>query len=116
MNDVVKKVKALGPLGTGEEIGVDAMKLKMEAVKNLLPYIKLVERERLRVPFDTVEEYNKFFASDEVEKIFREMIVDKLAVSEIMLLLREGPLSSGEISEQFSAWTGLMYQGTSIIL
>jgi F420-non-reducing hydrogenase iron-sulfur subunit len=99
MNDVVKKVKTLGPLGTGGETGVDAMKLKIEAVKNLLPYIKLVERERLRVPFDTVEEYNKFFASDEVEKIFREMIVDKLAVSEIMLLLREGPLSSGEISE-----------------
>jgi F420-non-reducing hydrogenase iron-sulfur subunit len=99
MNDVVKKVKAMGPLGTGEEIGVDAMKLKIEAVKNLLPYIKLVERERLRVPFDTVEEYNKFFASDEVDKIFREMIIDKLAVSEIMLLLREGPLSGGEISD-----------------
>jgi F420-non-reducing hydrogenase iron-sulfur subunit len=99
MNDVVKKVKAMGPLGTGEEIGVDAMKLKIEAVKNLLPYIKLVERERLRVPFDTVEEYNKFFASDEVDKIFREMIIDKLAVSEIMLLLRGGPLSGGEISD-----------------
>jgi F420-non-reducing hydrogenase iron-sulfur subunit len=99
MNDVVKKVKAMGPLGSGEEIGVDAMKLKIEAVKNLLPYIKLVERERLRVPFDTVEEYNKFFASDEVDKIFREMIIDKLAVSEIMLLLREGPLSGGEISD-----------------
>jgi F420-non-reducing hydrogenase iron-sulfur subunit len=99
MNDVVKKVKAMGPLGTGEEIGVDAMKLKIEAVKNLLPYIKLVERERLRVPFDTVEEYNKFFASDEVDKIFREMIIDKLAVSEIMLLLRGGPRSGGEISD-----------------
>jgi F420-non-reducing hydrogenase iron-sulfur subunit len=58
-----------------------------------------VERERLRVPFDTVEEYNKFFASDEVDKIFREMIIDKLAVSEIMLLLRGGPLSGGEISD-----------------
>jgi F420-non-reducing hydrogenase iron-sulfur subunit len=99
MNDVVKKVKAMGPLGSGEEIGVDAMKLKIEAVKNLLPYIKLVERERLRVPFDTVEEYNKFFASDEVDKIFREMIIDKLAVSEIMLLLRGGPRSGGEISD-----------------
>ena len=99
MNDTVRKVKALGPLGSGEEIGVDAMKLKIEAVKNMLPYIKLVERERLRVPVDTVEEYNKFFASDEVDKIFREMIIDKLAVSEIMLLLREGPLSGAEISD-----------------
>jgi F420-non-reducing hydrogenase iron-sulfur subunit len=51
------------------------------------------------VPFNTVEEYNEFFASDEVEKIFQEMIVDKLAVSEIMLLLQEKPLSGGEISK-----------------
>ena len=99
MNDVAKKVKELGPLGKGEGIDGNGFKFKLEAVKNLLPYIKLVERERLRVPFDTVEEYNKFFASDEVDRLFRELIVDKLAMSEIMLLLREKPLSNGEISE-----------------
>ncbi|MDO9535268.1 MAG: helix-turn-helix domain-containing protein, partial [Bacillota bacterium] len=30
---------------------------------------------------------------------FRELIADKLAISEIMLLLRERPLSTGEISK-----------------
>jgi coenzyme F420-reducing hydrogenase delta subunit len=100
MNDVAKKVKELGPLGKGEGLDENALKFKLEAVRKLLPYIKLVERERLRVPFDTVEEYNKFFASDEVDKLIRELIVDKLAMSEIMALLREGPLSTGEISER----------------
>jgi F420-non-reducing hydrogenase iron-sulfur subunit len=99
MNDVARKIKELGPLGKGEGMDESTLKFKLEAVKNILPYIKLVERERLRVPFNSVEEYNEFFASDEVEKIFQEMIVDKLAVSEIMLLLQEKPLLSGEISK-----------------
>ncbi len=100
MNGVAKKLQELGPLGKKEGIDEKGLKLKLEAVKNLLPYIKLVERERLRVPFDSVEEYHKFFASDEVDRLFRELIVDKLAMSEIMLLLREKPLSGREISER----------------
>jgi len=99
MNDFSKKLKALGPLGKGEGIDKNGLKLKLEAVKNLIPYIKLVERERLRVRFDTVEEYEEFFSSDEVEKLFQELIVDKLEMSQIMAFLREKPLSTGEISE-----------------
>jgi coenzyme F420-reducing hydrogenase delta subunit len=99
MNDVARKVKEIGPLGKSEGIEESALKFKLEAIKNILPYIKLVERERLRVPLSTVEEYNSFYESDEVEKIFQEMIIDKLAVSEIMMLLQEKPLTSREISE-----------------
>jgi DNA-binding transcriptional ArsR family regulator len=65
----------------------------------LVPYIKLVERERLRVRFDTEEEYNEFFTSNEVNRIFHELIVDKLAISQILLLLRQRPLSAGKIAE-----------------
>jgi len=99
INDFVKKVKELGPLGKGEGIDEDELKSKLEAVTKLIPYIKLVERERLRVPFKSEEAYNKFFTSDEVNRLFNELIGDKLAISQIMLLLRERPLSSGEISE-----------------
>ena len=99
MTDFTKKLKELGPLGTGEGIDENGLKFKLEAVKNLLPYIKLVERERLRVRFDTAEEYNDFFTSDEVDRLFHELIVDKLTISQIMVLLRERPLSTGEISE-----------------
>ncbi len=99
MNDFSKKLEELGPLGTGQGIDGNGLKLKLEAVKGLVPYIKLVERERLRVRFDTEEEYNEFFSSDEVNRIFHELIVDKLAISQILLLLRERPLSTEEISE-----------------
>ncbi|HEY4711491.1 MAG TPA: hydrogenase iron-sulfur subunit [Dehalococcoidia bacterium] len=99
MTDFAKKLKELGPLGVGEGIDAKGLKLKLEAARSLVPYIKLVERERLRVHFDTEDEYAKFFNSEEVNRLFRELIVDKLAISQILLLLRERPLSTGEISE-----------------
>ena len=99
ITDFAKKLKELGPLGIGEGRDVNGLKLKLEAAKNLVPYIKLVEREKLRVHFDTEDEYNKFFTSDEVDRLFHELIVDKLTISQILLLLRERPLSTGEISE-----------------
>jgi F420-non-reducing hydrogenase iron-sulfur subunit len=99
VTDFTNKLKELGPLGTGEGIDKNGLKFRLEAVKNLLPYIKLVERERLRVRFETEQEYNEFFSSDEVRRLFQELIVDKLAMSQIMVLLRERPLSTGEISQ-----------------
>ena len=99
MNDVSAKIKEIGPLGKSEGIDEKTLKFKFEAVKNLLPYIKLVEKERLGGPFATAEEYNRFFASDDAERLFRELVADKLAISQIMLLLGEGGrLTSGEIA------------------
>ena len=69
----------------------------------MIPYIKLVERERLRVPFRSEEECNKFFTSAEVDRLFQELIGDKLEISQIMALLRESPLSTREISEILGA-------------
>jgi F420-non-reducing hydrogenase iron-sulfur subunit len=99
VTDFVEKLKELGPLGTGEGIDKDGLKLKLEAVRGLVPYIKLVERERLRVHFDTEDQYDKFFNGEEVDRLFRELIADKLTISQILLLLRERPLSTAEISD-----------------
>ncbi len=99
INDFCKKVEEIGPLGKSEGIDEKGLKFKLEAVTKLIPYIKLVERERLRVPFKSEEEYNKFYTSEEVNRLINELIIDKLAISQIMLLLREKPLSTGEMSE-----------------
>jgi F420-non-reducing hydrogenase iron-sulfur subunit len=103
VNGFSKKVKALGPLGKGEGIDGNVLKSKLEAVNNLIPYVKLVERERLRVPFRSEEECNRFFTSAEVDRLFQELILDQLEISQIMALLRERPLSTGEISEILDA-------------
>jgi F420-non-reducing hydrogenase iron-sulfur subunit len=98
MNDISKKVKELGPLGKAEGIDKKALKAKLEAVTQLVPYIRLVERERLRIPFQSEGEFDAFFTSDQFNRLFDELIGDPLAISQIMLLLREKPHSTGEIS------------------
>jgi F420-non-reducing hydrogenase iron-sulfur subunit len=98
VNDFVKKVKELGPLGKSEGLTGKELKLRLKAVENIIPYTRLVERERLRVKFNTAEEYEEYFASEEVNRLFRELIADKLAMSRIILLLQERPLTAGELS------------------
>jgi len=98
-DDFAKRVTELGPLGKGEGIDESKLKLKLEAAIKLTPYIKLVERERLRVPSKSQEAYNQFFNSDEVNRLFNELIGDKLAISQIISLLQERPFSTGEIAE-----------------
>ena len=99
VNDFVKKVKELGPLGSAEGIDKKGLKFKLDTVSELVPYIRLVERERLRMPAMSEEEYRKFFASEELKRIFDETIAEKLAIGQIMSLLREKPLSTGKIAE-----------------
>jgi NADH-quinone oxidoreductase subunit E len=99
MNDFSARLHGLGPLGAGEGIDADGLKFKLEAVTRLVPYIRLVERERLRVHLDTAEQYHEYFQSDEVNRLFEELIFDKLAIGQILALLRESPRSTGEISE-----------------
>jgi DNA-binding transcriptional ArsR family regulator len=64
----------------------------------LIPYIRLVERERLRAPVMPEEEYHKFYESDEMRRLFDETIAEKLAIGQIISLLREGPLTTAEIA------------------
>lgn len=93
------RLKELGPIGAGEGMDKKTLKLKLEAIRQLLPYIKLVEREKLRVRFENKAEYEEFFSSNEMKSLFSELIVDKLAISQIMVLLQEQALSTGEIAK-----------------
>jgi coenzyme F420-reducing hydrogenase delta subunit len=100
MDDFVTNLKELGELGPGEDIAAPELARRLEAVQRLVPYLKLVERGRLRVPVKSEEAYNEFYASEELDRLFRELVAAPLAVSRILVLLKEGPLSTGEISEQ----------------
>ncbi len=99
INAYCKKIDDIGPLGKSEGIDKKGLKVNLEAVTNLIPYLKLVERERLRVPVKSEAAYRDFFASDQVNRLLDELVIDKLAVSQIMMLLREKPLSTAEISD-----------------
>jgi F420-non-reducing hydrogenase iron-sulfur subunit len=100
MSDFAAQLRDLGPLGQGEGIDPPDLKLKLGAVDRLIPYVKLVEREKLRIPEKTEEAYRAFYESDETNQLFDDLIADRLAVSQILLLLQERPLSTREISER----------------
>jgi coenzyme F420-reducing hydrogenase delta subunit len=99
MNDFGRQLKDMGPLGKGEGLDKRALQLKLEAVTRLAPYAKLVERERLRVRFENEQAYEEYFASDEVNRLIDELLVDKLTISQILLLLRETPLPAKGIAQ-----------------
>ena len=73
MNDFGKKVKELGPLGKAEGIDEDELRSKLEEVTKLVPYIKIAKRDKLEKRLENEEEYDGFYTSDEIEKLFREV-------------------------------------------
>ncbi len=104
MNDFVKNQKELGPIGKSEKIEAGTLNTRLQAAQKLVPYIKLVEREKLRVPVKSEEAYQEYYASDEVNRLFKELIADRLTTGQILLLLENQPLSTGEISENLSLY------------
>lgn len=99
MNEFSAQCQQMGPLGQAEGIEESELKRKLEAVRRLAPYIKLVLTQKLNVPDRTENAYRRFFTSDDFDRLFQESISGKLTMSQIMLLLRERPLSIGAISE-----------------
>jgi len=97
MNDFGKKVKELGPLGTSEEIDKDEIKSKLEEVRKLVPYIKIVKRDKLEKRLENAEEYNDYFTSEEIEELFREVAsyyIDPDKCQACMICLRKCPVEA----------------------
>ena len=99
MDDFVQQLQAMGPLGESEGIEPPVLRRRLETVNSLVPWVKLVERERLRVPQRSEQAYRETFASAEVDRLFDELIADKLAVGQIVSLLGERPRTTGELTE-----------------
>ncbi len=94
------EIKELGPLGKTEGMDIKEVKFKLEAAMKLVPYMRLLERERLRVPVKSKITYSEFFESEEINTLFDRIFSEKLAISQIMLALKEKPLATSDISEK----------------
>ena len=99
MNAFSKRVKELGPLGSSEGLEKKDLSFHLEAALKLVPYIKLVERERLRLPDRSEFGVEAFLDSGDLDTIFEQTIGDKLTMSQILSLLHQKPMSTGEIAE-----------------
>ena len=102
VNSFGKKIKEVGPLGQSEGLDKKTLQFRLEAVNQLVPYLKLVESQRMKASTKSEEAYRSFFSSEEVDRIFDELVGDKLAITHILLLLRDQPQSTGAISKKLS--------------
>jgi len=74
VDEFSKTVRELGPLGKTEKIDEDDLKSKLAEVRKLIPYIKIIKREKLASRLKNEEEYGGLFTSDEIDKLFSEVI------------------------------------------
>lgn len=93
------KIKELGPLGEVEGLERATVRQSLDAARKLVPFLRLVEREKLRVPVRSEEAYRAFFSSPKVLRLFDELVGDNLTVSRILSLLGNRPFSTREISD-----------------
>jgi Fe-S-cluster-containing hydrogenase component 2 len=73
VSELSSKVIELGPLGKNEGLDRNELKTRLEEVVKLIPYIKLIKKEKLESRFESEEEYDGFFSRDEIEKLFSEV-------------------------------------------
>jgi len=101
-DDFSKKIKELGPLGKSEGMDKNEVEFKLEAARKLVPYMRLVERERLRVPVKSKQAYTEFFESQGMDRLFNDIFSDKFAISQIMMLLKGKSLSTSDIAQSLT--------------
>jgi F420-non-reducing hydrogenase iron-sulfur subunit len=74
MSEFGNKVKELGPLGKGEGIDPNECKSKLAEIRKLVPYIKLVNQEKLASRLKNPEEYDGLFTKEEIDKLLSQVI------------------------------------------
>ena len=97
VNGFVKKVKQLGPLGEAEGIDKNELKSKLAEITKLIPYIKMVKNEKLGSRLQNVEEYDKLFTKEEIDKLFSEVTsyyIDPDKCQACMICLKKCPVEA----------------------
>lgn len=97
VNDFVKKVKEVGPIGKGEGIDKDELKSRLEEVRKLIPYFKMVNRQKLVSRLANHEECERLFTKDEIDKQFSEVIsyyIDPAKCQACMTCARRCPVEA----------------------
>jgi coenzyme F420-reducing hydrogenase delta subunit/ferredoxin len=94
VNGFVQQVKELGPLGKSEGLDQHTVKTKLAHITSLVPYFKIVNKDKLASRLKSPDEYDGLFTRDEIETLFREMVsyyVDPEKCQACMICARRCP-------------------------
>ncbi len=73
VSDFTKKIREIGPLGLKEGLEPDQLKTKLNEVTKLVPYIKMVKKQKLFNRIRDPQKWNDLFMKEEIETLFREL-------------------------------------------
>ncbi|MBW2042606.1 MAG: hydrogenase iron-sulfur subunit [Deltaproteobacteria bacterium] len=99
VNDFCKKIEALGPLAEGEKIDKNEVMSKIQKVRKLIPYIKIVKREKLDSRLESESRYGTLFTLDEIETLFKDIVsyyIDPDKCQACMICYRRCPVEAIE--------------------
>ncbi len=99
MNDFTAKLRELGPLGESDGLDESDRESELEAVSRLVPYIKMVKREKLAQRLENEHEYDELYTSDEIDTLFREVVsyhIEPDKCLACMICLRKCPADAVE--------------------
>ena len=99
MSEFSSKVKKLGPLGEGEgeTIGKEMLKTKLQEVSKLVPYIKIVEKEKLASHLEEETAYETFFTAREIQSLIEDVVsyyIDPEKCKACMICARSCPVDA----------------------
>jgi F420-non-reducing hydrogenase iron-sulfur subunit len=97
MREFGNTVKKLGPLGKAEGIDPNELISKLEEIRKLVPYIKLVKNEKLASRLENPEEYDLLFTKDEIDQLFSGVIsyyIDPEKCQACMICARRCPVEA----------------------
>ncbi|KIX14270.1 iron-sulfur protein [Dethiosulfatarculus sandiegensis] len=74
VDSFTSQVSELGPLGEKEGLDEIELKARLEAVRKLIPYIKVAKGKKLATQFSKREEYDELYTKEEIDQLFDEVV------------------------------------------
>jgi F420-non-reducing hydrogenase iron-sulfur subunit len=97
VDEFSKKIKELGPLGKSEAIEESDLKSRLEEVCKLVPYIKIVKKEKLEARLENEAQYDGFFSDAEIDALLGDVVsyyIDPQKCRACMICLRKCPVEA----------------------
>jgi len=97
VNEFVKQVKAAGPLGKAEGISDGDLKSGLELLSKLVPYIKVVMKEKMGQRLDKREDYDNLYTTEEIDTFFNDVVsyyIDPAKCQACSICLRKCPVEA----------------------
>jgi Fe-S-cluster-containing hydrogenase component 2 len=97
VNDFIKKVRNLGPVGKSEGINEKELENKFKYILKLVPYIKISKKDKLSLRIKDSEQWNNIFTREEIEALFKEIpsyYIDPEKCQACMMCARRCPVDA----------------------